>query len=130
MTPNARAQIQGSGARDLRYAEKVLASPEPAKAQEIIAKAYTYEIGDGVTKDFDKAAAWGKAHHRPIFLGEFGAYEAGEMESRARWTAAIVHEARARDFSTAYWEFGSGFGAYDRQKKEWHKPLLEALMAK
>ena len=77
---------------------------------------------------FDQAAAWGKANGRPVFLGEFGAYEKADLESRARWTAAVVREAEARGFSWAYWEFGAGFGAYDRPKKAWRDPLLKALM--
>jgi endoglucanase len=80
--------------------------------------------------DFDKAAAWSKEHNRPIFLGEFGAYSAAEMPSRARWTSAVVREATNRGFSFAYWEFGSGFGAYDPAKNEWRQPLLDALIAK
>jgi endoglucanase len=79
---------------------------------------------------FDQAAAWGKANNRPIFLGEFGAYEKADLESRARWTAAVVREAEARNFSWAYWEFGAGFGAYDRQAKKWREPLLKALIPK
>jgi endoglucanase len=78
--------------------------------------------------DFDKAAAWGKEHNRPIYLGEFGAYSAADMGSRARWTAAVVREATDRGFSFAYWEFGSGFGAYDVRNQEWRKPLLQALL--
>ena len=50
--------------------------------------------------DFDKAAAWGKTHNRPIFLGEFGAFSAADMDSRARWTAAVVREATARGFAS------------------------------
>jgi endoglucanase len=79
--------------------------------------------------DFDKAAAWGTKHNRPIFLGEFGAYSAADMQSRARWTSAVVREATKRNFSFAYREFGSGFGAYDPAKKEWRQPLLAALLA-
>ncbi|HJZ59323.1 MAG TPA: glycoside hydrolase family 5 protein [Gemmataceae bacterium] len=79
---------------------------------------------------FDQAAAWGKTNNRPIFLGEFGAYEKADMDSRARWTAAVVREAEARGFSWAYWEFGAGFGAYDRQAKAWRDPLLKALVPK
>jgi endoglucanase len=78
--------------------------------------------------DFDKAAAWGKKHNRPIFLGEFGAYSAADIESRARWTATIVREAESRGFGFAYWEFGSGFGAYDPRIGQWNKPLVEALV--
>ncbi len=51
--------------------------------------------------DFDKAAAWGKKHDRPLYLGEFGAYSAADMEARARWTEAVVREAEARNISTA-----------------------------
>jgi endoglucanase len=81
-------------------------------------------------KDFDAAAQWAKENHRPIYLGEFGSYSKADMDSRAGWTRAVVHEAEARGFSWAYWEFGSGFGAYDRDKKQWRQPLLDALMQK
>lgn len=77
---------------------------------------------------FDKAANWSKTHKRPIFLGEFGAYSKADMESRAKWTAAVVKEAEARGFSWAYWEFASGFGAYNKDKKEWREPLRKALV--
>ena len=30
----------------------------------------------------------------------------------------------------AYWEFGSGFGAYDPQAKAWRQPLRKALLDK
>jgi endoglucanase len=78
--------------------------------------------------EFDQAERWGKENKRPIYLGEFGAYEKADMESRERWTRAIVAEAEKRGWSWAYWEFGAGFGAYDRQAGQWRKPLLNALM--
>jgi endoglucanase len=81
-----------------------------------------------IQADFAKAAAWSKAEDRPVFVGEFGAYSAADMESRARWTAAVVRQAEEFGFSTAYWEFGSGFGAYDRETSQWRKPLLDALI--
>jgi endoglucanase len=81
-----------------------------------------------IRADFAVAAEWGRAHGRPIFLGEFGAYERAGMDSRARWTAAVVQEAEADAFSWAYWEFCSGFGVYDREKLRWRDPLLRALL--
>jgi endoglucanase len=81
-------------------------------------------------KAFDATAKWAKENQRPIFLGEFGAYSKADMASRARWTHAVVREAEARGFSWAYWEFASGFGAYDKDKKQWREPLLTALMGK
>jgi endoglucanase len=36
----------------------------------------------------------------------------------------FTHQSASWD---AYWEFCSGFGAYDPTGKEWRKPLLDAL---
>jgi endoglucanase len=80
-----------------------------------------------VTQALDKAAAWGKAQGRPIFLGEFGAFNRGDMDSRARWTAFVVHTAEAHGFPWTYWEFCAGFGVYDPDAKAWREPLLNAL---
>lgn len=81
-----------------------------------------------IEEDFQKAKIWSEQQQRPVFLGEFGAYSAADMPSRARWTAAIVRAAHQRGFSSAYWEFGSGFGAYDRQAGQWREPLKDALL--
>jgi endoglucanase len=78
--------------------------------------------------DFDKAAAWGKKHDRPLYLGEFGAYSAADMDARARWTEAVVRDAEARNISWAYWEFGSGFGIYDPRAKTFRDALVKALL--
>jgi hypothetical protein len=74
------------------------------------------------------AADWGKANRRPIFLGEFGAYEKADPDSRVRWTGAVRAEAEKLGLSWAYWEFGAGFGIYNRMVGEWRKPLLKALV--
>lgn len=84
------------------------------------------EISD-LTKDFDTAAEWGRKHSRPIYLGEFGAYSKADMDSRALWTTAVRTEAVKHEMAPAYWEFCSGFGAYDPEHKEWRLPLLKAL---
>lgn len=77
---------------------------------------------------FDQAAAWAAAHHRPMFLGEFGAYSRGDMESRVRWTRFVRQSAEKRGFSWAYWEFCSSFGAWDPETHAWREPLLHALL--
>ncbi len=80
-------------------------------------------------KSFDQAADWAKKNNRPVFLGEFGCYgRVVDAESRAKWTAAVAREAEAHGFSWCYWEFGAGFGVYDRDKKEWRDPVLKALI--
>jgi endoglucanase len=83
-----------------------------------------------IRTQFEKAADWGKKHDRPIFLGEFGAYEAADMESRARWTHFVSREAERLGFSWAYWEFCAGFGAYDPKTDLWREPLKRALVGR
>lgn len=83
-----------------------------------------------LAKDFGTAAAWGKANQRPLYVGEFGAYEKADMTSRALWTRAVRDEVEKHGMSWAYWEFGSGFGAYDRAAKAWRKPLVDALVGR
>lgn len=83
---------------------------------------------DKLRSEFDQAANWGKTNNRPIYVGEFGAFEMAPMESRVRWTQAVARECEARGFSWAYWELCAGFGVYDPVAKNWRKPLLDALV--
>jgi endoglucanase len=80
-----------------------------------------------VVKDFNTAAAWGKAHHRPMYLGEFGAFSKSPIEGRAQWTAFVARAAESHGMPWTYWEFCDGFGAYDKTTKTWREPLLDAL---
>jgi len=88
----------------------------------------TNEETGRIAHDFQAAADWGKAHHRPIYLGEFGSYETGDMASRVRWTTCVARTAEKLGFPWTYWEFCASFGTYDPKAKEWRKPLLDALM--
>jgi endoglucanase len=81
-----------------------------------------------ISRDFDTAAMWSAKNGRPLFLGEFGAYSKADMDSRARWTNYVAREAEKRGFSWAYWEFGAGFGVYDRALKSWVQPIHDALI--
>jgi endoglucanase len=81
-------------------------------------------------EDFDKAADWARAKGRPLYLGEFGAIGQADMNSRVLWTTTVAREAEQRNFSWAYWEFCSNFGAYDPATDTWRQPLLQALLAR
>jgi len=83
-----------------------------------------------LNRAFDKADAWSKANKRPLFLGEFGAYDRGPMESRTRWTAAVARAAEARGWSWAYWQFDSDFILYDVKREAWVEPIRDALVPK
>jgi endoglucanase len=93
-------------------------------------KTWTDSAGEraALARDFEKAAKWGKDHDRPLYLGEFGAYSAADIESRARWTAAVAREAERLGMSWGYWEFASGFGAYDKDAGAWRAPIKNALI--
>ncbi|MEM1061501.1 MAG: glycoside hydrolase family 5 protein [Planctomycetota bacterium] len=80
-----------------------------------------------IARDLGRAAAWGRRQGRPIYVGEFGAYEKGDMPSRAAWTRAVCRAIDESGFSRAYWEFGSGFGIYDPTTATLRRPLVEAL---
>jgi endoglucanase len=81
-----------------------------------------------IDSDFDKAAVWSLTQHRPVYLGEFGAYSEADQTSRVLWTDYVARQAEARGFGWAYWEFGSGFGIYDPDTRQWRLDLLRALI--
>ena len=81
-----------------------------------------------VERDFLAAQGWAKQHKRPIFLGEFGAYEAADMDSRARWTSFVSRLAESHGWSWAYWQFDDDFIVYDIDAGKWVEPIRDALI--
>ena len=115
--PTAIRSLMGQGAEWVENSRPWLGTTWEGTAQEKKA----------VTDDLNRAARWARQHRRPLYMGEFGAYSKADIESRARWTRFLAEEAAKRGISSAYWEFGSGFGAYRPQERKWREPLLEAL---
>jgi endoglucanase len=87
----------------------------------------TPEERDAIREDFAKAAAWAKDHDRPLFLGEFGAYDKAPMASRVRYTDAVARTAESFGWSWAYWQFDSDFILYDIDRDAWVQPIRDAL---
>lgn len=85
-----------------------------------------------VVSDFQKAADWSREKGRPIFLGEFGAYDGNKAESalalRAAYVGHIARTAEAMGWAWAYWQFDSDFIVYDINKDRWVEPVLKALI--
>ena len=83
-----------------------------------------------VRGDFDKVAAWAAANHRPILLGEFGAYDKSgtPIELRAAYTAGVRGEAERHGFGWAYWQFEGDFVVWDMPHQRWVEPILKALI--
>ena len=81
-----------------------------------------------VEQDFAGVQAWSKAQKRPILLGEFGAYDKGEMESRVRYTSFVARTAESFGWAWTYWQFDSDFIVYDMAKDDWVQPIWKALI--
>jgi endoglucanase len=81
-----------------------------------------------IEHDFRAAEEWAKQHRRPIFLGEFGAYDRADMESRVRWTSFVARQAESHGWSWAYWQFDDDFIVYDIDAGMWVEPLRDALI--
>ncbi|MCA0445500.1 MAG: glycoside hydrolase family 5 protein [Bacteroidetes bacterium] len=80
--------------------------------------------------EFKTLSNWAIANNRPVHIGEFGAYSKGDLYSRYSWTLAVRTTSQKYGFSCAYWEFASGFGAYNATTGEWDSSLLLALIGK
>ena len=81
-----------------------------------------------IRRDFDVAQSWAQDHDRPLYLGEFGAYDAGDMADRARWTGFVARDAERHGWSWSYWQFDSDFVVYDLPAQEWVEPIRDALV--
>jgi endoglucanase len=88
----------------------------------------TPEERQAIEKDFDNAQHWAEKHHRPMYLGEFGALEKGDLDSRVRWTSFVTREAEKRGWSWGYWQFEGNFIVYDVTKDQWVEPIRRALL--
>jgi len=77
--------------------------------------------------DFVPVDKWAKAHNRPVLLGEFGAYDKGDMQSRVQYTACMARTAESFGWAWAYWQFDSDFILYDIDKDQWTEPIRKAL---
>ncbi|WP_217529484.1 hypothetical protein, partial [Vibrio metschnikovii] len=81
----------------------------------------------------DSVEAWNTqiGHGFEINIGEFGVFsQHSKPEDQRAWTAFIAREAEKRGFSWHYWEYSSGFGAYDPYSEKWRTALIEGLIPK
>lgn len=80
--------------------------------------------------DFAKVSAWSNANHRPILLGEFGAYDKSgtPIDLRAAYVGAARTEAERHAFGWAYWQFEGDFVAWDMANQRWVEPIRGALL--
>jgi endoglucanase len=68
-----------------------------------------------VIETLDAARAWSDHFGRPIHLGEFGAYQTGDLKSRSLYLRDVRSLAEQAKIPWALWEWKSGFGYWDTQ---------------
>lgn len=73
---------------------------------------------------------------QPVILGEFGAMDKDNLESRSLWAKYYIQKAKEIGVPCIWWDngafVGNGelFGLLDRRKREWkHPEIIEALMS-
>lgn len=79
-----------------------------------------------VTDHFDDVVEWNNNNgNYQLWMGEFGALSSTtENVGQRAWTAFVAREAESRGIAWAYWEFCSGFGAYNYITGQWRDYLL------
>ena len=88
----------------------------------------TAEEQHSVEQDFAGVQQWSQKEKRPILLGEFGAYDKGDMDSRVRYTSFVARTAERLGWAWSYWQFDSDFLVWDMAKDEWVQPIWKALV--
>lgn len=81
-----------------------------------------------VTADFEKVRLWSEKEGRPIYLGEFGAYERAPSDSRTRYLSFVARSAERYGWAWAYWQFDHDFAAFDSVRQAWKPDILRAII--
>ncbi len=64
----------------------------------------------------EKVNAWAKEHNSPIHLGEFGAFEKADRDSRVRFYEDVRKTAEGLGWGWAIWDWKAGFKYWDGDK--------------
>lgn len=82
---------------------------------------------NAVKYDMDIIQTYSQSHNVPIYIGEFGAIQNADDASRAKWAGHLRKTFKQYGFSSAYWEYCSGFGIYDAALNCYYNSLVKAL---
>lgn len=81
-----------------------------------------------VTDNLDIVSKWATLNNRPVFMGEFGASDHADMDSRIKFLSFYRQQAEQRGFSWGVWSYVVGFSICDKDTRQWRKGLLNALV--
>ncbi len=90
---------------------------------------------DGVLREIDKAVKGCKDFTArtgiKVWLGEFGVYlEIADEGDVTRYLSYVTDSMEKAGIPWAYWEYNSGFGAYNKLTRKWKAFVLEGLIKK
>ncbi|NNC37244.1 MAG: cellulase family glycosylhydrolase [Hyphomonadaceae bacterium] len=96
----------------------------------------TEKRGWGSEKDRDElkdavqtAVDFEKAIDRPVFVGEFGAYEKINNSERVQYVNDVRSAMEGAQIPWCLWSFSNTFPLYDTEKQAWDKDMLDALVS-
>lgn len=81
-----------------------------------------------IVSAFAFAQTISKQKNKPIHIGEFGAYNKADLESRMKWTNFLARWFESQGFSWAYWEWSAGFGIFNPGTNQVLTSLADALI--
>ena len=83
-------------------------------------------------RKFKTVADWSDENNVPVFLGEFGAINKGDYNSRMRHYRAYIELSDKYGFTPLAWDDGGDFRIMERQQHDWNeiKDILISTIAK
>lgn len=83
-----------------------------------------------ILSDLDYCRKWSESHGRPLNMGEYGAINTADQESRIRYIGFMREESEKRGFSSHLWGYREPFMIRDEKTGEWIQPILDAMKLK
>jgi endoglucanase len=77
---------------------------------------------------FDHAARYVKSTGRRVYMGEFGANDVADAQSRENYVWLVRTEAERRGVGWAYWDDGGSFKIMNVSNDTWNESLKKALL--
>ncbi|MBX3444012.1 MAG: glycoside hydrolase family 5 protein [Planctomyces sp.] len=84
---------------------------------------------EGLQRVIDAAREWSAYYGRPLHMGEFGAFEAADAESRANYYREFRTRLESADMGWAIWDWRAGFRYWNPETNQPEPGLRDALLA-
>jgi aryl-phospho-beta-D-glucosidase BglC (GH1 family) len=77
-----------------------------------------------VRSGLERAAAWGKANHVPLFCGEFGVYrKVAPQADRLHWISDVRTSLEAVGIGWSMWDYETDFGLVAYSEPQWRRGI-------